>query len=71
MLELGLKVTVNSDDPAYFSGYMNENLIATQAEANLSRQQLVQLGINALEGSWLGAEEREPYLAELNAYAAQ
>jgi len=69
MLELGLKVTVNSDDPAYFSGYMNENLIATQAEVNLSRQQLVQLGINALEGSWLSQDERAPYLAELNAYA--
>ena len=70
MLDLGLKVTVNSDDPAYFPGYMNENLIATQQAVNLSREQMLQLAINAIEGSWLSQDERAPYLAELNAYAA-
>jgi adenosine deaminase len=70
MLDLGLKVTVNSDDPAYFPGYMNENLIATQQAVNLSREQMLQLAVNAIEGSWLSQDERAPYLAELNAYAA-
>lgn len=70
MLDLGLKVTVNSDDPAYFPGYMNENLIATQQAVNLSREQMLQLAVNAIEGSWLSQDERVPYLAELNTYAA-
>ena len=70
MLDLGLKVTVNSDDPAYFPGYMNENLIATQQAVNLSREQMLQLAVNAIEGSWLSQDERAPYLAELNTYAA-
>ena len=70
MLDLGLKVTVNSDDPAYFPGYMNENLIATQQAVNLSREQMLQLAVNAIEGSWLSQDERAPYLADLNTYAA-
>ena len=70
MLDLGLKVTVNSDDPAYFPGYMNENLIATQQAVNLSREQMLQLAVNAIEGSWLSHDERAPYLADLNTYAA-
>jgi adenosine deaminase len=49
---------------------MNENLIATQQAVNLSREQMLQLAINAIEGSWLSQDERAPYLAELNAYAA-
>jgi adenosine deaminase len=71
MLDLGLKVTVNSDDPAYFLGYMNENLIATQQAVDLSREQLTQLAINAIEGSWLSQEDRAPYLADLKNYVAQ
>ena len=71
MLDLGLKVTVNSDDPAYFPGYMNENLIATQQAVNLSREQMLQLAINAIEGSWLSHDERAPYLADLKNYVAQ
>ncbi|MBT4395409.1 MAG: adenosine deaminase, partial [Acidiferrobacteraceae bacterium] len=71
MLDLGLKVTVNSDDPAYFPGYMNENLIATQQAVNLSREQMLQLAVNAIEGSWLSQDERAPYLADLKNYVAQ
>ena len=71
MLDLGLKVTVNSDDPAYFPGYMNENLIATQQAVNLSREQMLQLAVNAIEGSWLSHDERTPYLADLKNYGAQ
>ena len=71
MLDLGLKVTVNSDDPAYFPGYMNENLIATQQAVDLSREQMLQLAVNAIEGSWLSQDERAPYLADLKNYVAQ
>ena len=43
LLDAGLCVTVNSDDPAYFGGYMNENLTAVQQGLNLSKEDLVEL----------------------------
>jgi adenosine deaminase len=69
MLDKGLRVTVNSDDPAYFPGYMNENLIAVQEEADLSRAELLQLARNAFEAAWLPRASRDGYLAQLEAYA--
>jgi adenosine deaminase len=69
MLDKGLRVTVNSDDPAYFPGYMNENLIAVQEEADLSRAELLQLARNAFEAAWLPRVSRDGYLAQLEAYA--
>ena len=68
MLELGLKATVNSDDPAYFPGYMNENLIATQEAADLTRQQMTRLAVNAFEASWLPPEETATLLRRLDRY---
>lgn len=69
MLRRGMRVTVNSDDPAYFPGYMNENLMRVQEEAGLDKQQLVQLAANAFESAWLPRSSRDGYLAELRAYA--
>lgn len=69
MLDLGLRVTINSDDPAYFPGYVQENLIAIQEALDLSREELVQLQRNAFEISWLPRHVKDAYLAELNAYA--
>ncbi len=62
MLEKGMKVTINSDDPAYFPGYMNENLTAVQEEAALSKDQVLQLVRNGFSASWLPAEDKERYL---------
>ncbi len=70
MLDHGMRATVNSDDPAYFPGYMNENLAAAQAEAGMSRDEVVQLARNAFSVSWLPESERAVYLARLEAYAA-
>ena len=70
MLERGMRATVNSDDPAYFPGYMNENLIATQQAAALDRSQIVQLALNALECSWLPADEKDSLLRRLDGYVA-
>src|SRR6266542_6199908 len=53
MLDRGVRVTVNSDDPAYFPGYMNENLIAVQEAAGLTKDELIQLARNAFAISWL------------------
>ncbi len=69
MLDLGMRVTVNSDDPAYFSGYMNENLIRVQEEVNLGKAKLVQLARNAFEGAWLPRAAKDLYLAELEDFA--
>ena len=70
MLEKGMRVTVNSDDPAYFPGYLNENLVATQEAADLTRDQIVQLAVNALEASWLTPEEQHALRCGLDGYMA-
>jgi adenosine deaminase len=70
MLDQGVRATINSDDPAYFPGYVNENFAAVQGAVNLSRDELVQLTRNAFTISWLEREERERYLDELESYAA-
>ena len=70
MLEMGMRATVNSDDPAYFPGYMNENLVATQEAADLTRDQIVRLAVNAFEASWLPAEEKRALRGRLDRYVA-
>ncbi len=68
MLEMGMRATVNSDDPAYFGGYVNENLVATQEAADLSRDQVVRLVANAFEASWLPADEKRALRGRLDSY---
>ncbi len=65
MLELGMKVTLNSDDPAYFNAYLEENFRVVQKELDLDHAALVQLCRNAFESSWLPAEKKAAYLAKL------
>jgi adenosine deaminase len=69
LLDEGVRATVNSDDPAYFPGYMNENLIAVERAAQLTEAELVQLARNAFSISWLPVGERDRYLDALSAYA--
>ena len=70
LLRDGVRVTVNSDDPAYFGGYVSENLLALARAADLTPAELVQLERNAFEIAWLPDERRSGYLAELSEYAA-
>ena len=70
MLDRGMCVTVNSDDPAYFPGYMNENLSATQQAVGLSAAELVQLARNAFTCSWLDAAAKAAFIRRLDDYAA-
>ena len=70
MLDLGLFATVNSDDPAYFGGYVNENYSAVGEALDLTREQLVRLARNSFEASFLDAPARAALLAELDAAAA-
>lgn len=69
MLDHGMRACVNSDDPAYFPGYMNENLAAAQADAGLTKDEVVQLARNAFTIAWLDEAERAAHLAALDAYA--
>jgi adenosine deaminase len=70
MLDLGLKATVNSDDPAYFGGYLNDNWIAAAVGVGLSREDLATLARNSFTGSFLTPAEQAPHLAAIEAYMA-
>ncbi|MBL4709267.1 MAG: adenosine deaminase [Flavobacteriales bacterium] len=58
MMKKGLLVTLNSDDPSYFGGYMNENFIQTALAIKLSRDEIITLAKNAFDASWLTEEEK-------------
>jgi adenine deaminase len=70
MLRLGMRATVNSDDPAYFGGYVNDNYRALAATGRLSRADFAALARNSFLGSFLTDSEVEPHLAALDAYVA-
>jgi adenine deaminase len=71
MLDLGLNVTVNSDDPAYFGGYINDNFRAVAAALDLTDAQIVRLARNSFSGSFLAAEEKDRLLMEIEVELAQ
>lgn len=66
LLDLGLCVTVNSDDPAYFGGYLTENLVASHKALGLTRGDLYTLARNAFEASFLKAEAKHRLIDELD-----
>jgi len=68
MMDRGLLVTLNSDDPAYFGGYMNENYIATTEALDLTKEQITTLAKNAFKASWLSEEEKEKRIEEVEQY---
>ncbi|MDP5070322.1 MAG: adenosine deaminase [Congregibacter sp.] len=65
MLSRGMKATINSDDPAYFRAYMNENLMALVEDANFTKAELTVLTKNAFEVSWMSETRKAAYLARL------
>ncbi|MDQ6713764.1 MAG: adenosine deaminase [Candidatus Dormibacteraeota bacterium] len=71
MLDRGLLVTVNSDDPAYFGGYVADNFQASAAALDLTREQLLTLARNSFLASFLEDDRRRAYLDELDRFAAQ
>ncbi len=68
LLDKGLCVTINSDDPAYFGGYMQENMVQTQAALNLSHHDLYGLSKNAIAASFLSATDQQALIDELDAF---
>ena len=69
MLERGLRATVNSDDPAYFGGYVGENLAGVAAALRLEDVALVQLARNSFDAAFLDDATRARYLAELDGHS--
>ena len=67
LLEQGLCVTVNSDDPAYFGGYLQDNYLAVAAALSLTRAQLAQLARNSIEASFLDPVVKQGWYAKLAA----
>ena len=65
MLDKKLMVMVNSDDPAYFGGYLNKNLIETQAALNLSKDEIKTLLVNSFKSSFLNEEEKKQWISKI------
>jgi adenosine deaminase len=70
LLERGLCVTVNSDDPAYFGGYLLENYLAVEQALALTRDELTLLARNSIEASFLAPADKHRWLQAIEAYAA-
>ncbi len=70
MLEAGLRATVNSDDPAYFGGYILDNFVAVAEALDLTSEQLVTLARNSIEASFIDCTAKAPHLARLDEVAA-
>ena len=66
LLDKGLMVMVNSDDPAYFGGYLNSNLIECQKALNLSKKDIKKLAINSFKSSFLEENEKKKWINQIN-----
>ena len=71
MLERGLLVTVNSDDPAYFGGYIEENFQQATEALGLTQEQVLTLARNSFRASFLPESDKQRYLAEIDAFGPQ
>jgi len=70
MLAAGLKATINSDDPAYFGGYMNENFLQLAQAVSLSQDEIVALARNGFEAAFLDQEAKQRLCQQLDQYVA-
>ena len=65
MLESGLNVSVNSDDPPYFGGYLMDNFKSLESSLGMSAEQAKQLAANSIRNSAIDGERRETWLNEI------
>jgi adenosine deaminase len=70
LLDAGLLATVNSDDPAYFGGYMNDNFLATFEALPLGLSHAQRLARNSFQAAFLPAAQKQAYLDEVDRYFA-
>ena len=71
MLDAGVCVTINADDPSYFGGYVNDNFIACAEAMPLTRNDLLQLAANSFKASFVDDSQRDAWLQTLRDYAQQ
>ena len=71
MLKAGMKVTINSDDPAFFGGYMNENIQAVMDGSGMTRDEVAVTARNAIDASFATPERKAALHAELESYLAR
>lgn len=71
LLNRGVKVTINSDDPAYFGGYVGDNYIAVTEALGLDQWDVVRLARNSIEATFLSPAAKEALISELEAYVAE
>lgn len=69
LLDQGLRITINADDPAYFGGYLLKNFQAVRDGLGMSREQALQLARNSFTASFLSAEEKQAHLLRLDEIA--
>jgi len=69
LLDRGLLVTINSDDPAYFGGYVADNYIGTAAALGLTAEQMIQVARNSFVASFLPEAEQQQHLDAIDAFA--
>ena len=68
LMDAGVMVTINSDDPAYFGGYMNENYVRLASALNLSKRQITDLAINSFKSSFLSEIDKEKFINQIELY---
>jgi adenosine deaminase len=68
MLAAGLLATINSDDPAYFGGYVGDNYVAIQKALNLTQEEIVTLAQNSFKGSFLSPAEKDAAIAKIKTF---
>ncbi len=66
LLDKGLRVTVNSDDPAYFGGYMNDNFIGTAKALSLSNEDIATIAKNSFHSSFISEELKQKYISQID-----
>lgn len=71
LLDLGLCATVNSDDPAYFGGYISENLLAAQKALHLDYDDIYRLVKNSFQATFLTVDEKRKLVGELDSYVSE
>jgi len=70
MMQRGLLVTINSDDPAYFGGYLNENYLAMANALHLTKDEIAQLAKNSFVASFITESEKASYIEQVDAYCS-
>lgn len=68
MLDYGLNVTVNSDDPSYFGGYMNDNFHAITNSLNLTKEDIIKLVKNSFNSSFITKEEKQNFIKKVDEF---